>query len=150
MSWLLTAWRSMICGCNIHESPAAVTPVKQIGKYSCLVGESEGKKKKDRGVWNWVLVVKHSHGNDLLHFYILKIIFFFIFFLHSPDIVYCIWAWSECISSDCLTVKYTVITVFRIRFVQVIAQIMAHVGVDAYHSFAQKMAISKCTLLHYG
>lgn len=43
-------------------------------------------KKKDRGVWKRVGVVKHSHGNDLLDFYILKIVFFVSFFFkHTID-----------------------------------------------------------------
>lgn len=71
----------MICGRNTQESPAAVSPVMWIKKmfpYWWVI-LLQGKKK-DRGV------VKHSHGNDLLDFYILKIVFFLSFFFkHTID-----------------------------------------------------------------
>lgn len=77
----------MICGRNTQESPAAVSPVMWIEKCSPTGGLFYCRgKKKDRGVWKRVGVVKHSHGNDLLDFYILKIVFFLSFFFkHTID-----------------------------------------------------------------
>ena len=76
-------WGSVICGCNIQESPAAVSPVMQIEKYSLICGWICRRRNNGRGVSSWVLVVKHSHGNDLSTIHILTIVFFSL--KHWPD-----------------------------------------------------------------